>query len=111
MELGTLGQWAGVGVSLLVALAAYWRAATREDERELAELRAQAAALQTRVSGIEIQMRSLPTLQAVHDLALSVKDLAGDVRALTARMDGLDDIVDRVDEMVKRQESYLREHK
>lgn len=112
MDLGEAASWAGAVVAalaLIFSVVAYRRAVDREDRHEVAALRTEAGSLDKRLTTVEIQMQSLPTTKAVHDLDLSVSKLSGDVRALTARIDGLDDIVERVEAATARQEDYIHE--
>lgn len=88
--------------AVLGVVGAYvWSTNRTKTRREVTE------ALDRRLTKVESTLRSMPSIQAVHGLTVSMTQLSGDLKAALARVDGLEDVVERVERIVNRQEEHL----
>lgn len=78
-----------------------WSSNRTKARREVTE------ALDRRLTKVESALRSMPSIQAVHALTVSMTQLSGELKAALARVDGLEDVVERVERIVNRQEEHL----
>ncbi len=78
-----------------------WSTNRTKARREVTE------ALDRRLIKVESALESMPTIQAVHELSVSMTQLSGELKTALARVDGLEDVVERVERIVNRQEEHL----
>lgn len=80
----------------------------RKDQRKDQEENAKAhASLDKRLSDAEACLRSVPSEEAIHDLALTIQQFGGDLRVAVEKIEGVDRLVGRLERIVTRHEDYM----
>ena len=79
---------------------AHFRTKSQATQAELVVLR-------DRIAKVEGRLEQTPTVQAIHELAVSLEHLSGNLKATVARIEGLDEIIDRMDRVLNRHEEFL----
>ena len=84
------------------------RKATRDQIQALSEkMTTRCEKVEARVTKMEAGVKTLPTTDAVHGLAMAITRLNGDVGKLAERLKGLRGIVERLETITERQEEFL----
>lgn len=80
-----------------------------EIHQDFEQNRVDHTALDRRVSTLEVQMQSVPSKEALHDLQVSVVRVEGKMDSFAERLEGLDRLFSRAEAVLSRQEQYLME--
>lgn len=69
--------------------------------------RAKHEALAVRVTDIEKKISNMPTVEVIHQLALSITELKGELRGIPLRFERVDALAERLQKQVDRVEEFL----
>lgn len=82
MDIGTMAQWAGVAVTILLALYTWYAHAQRTTKGDIADVQSQIDKQAISINQLQTEMRSLPTKDAFHQLELAVTEVKGGMKVL-----------------------------
>ncbi|WP_419787230.1 DUF2730 family protein [Pseudodesulfovibrio sp.] len=91
-------------VGLLIKLILDQRKSQKEEQKANAKDHTD---FEKRLSAAEACLKSAPTEEAIHDLALTIEKFGGSLRVAVEKIEGVDRLVTRLERIVTRHEDYM----